>query len=252
MLGDIQNIDLLDRQIINVGGILHMDKINGNKEVKGDNVGGDKITISGNSGQVNFAKDNAIINATMNVDNSGENIKDVDVKKLYKKGAKIIKVFVASSKELEEDRKDFEIFIGRKNKQLIKDNKFIELVMWEDFIEHMSQTRLQDEYNKAIKECDIFIMLFCTKVGKYTEEEFEKAFKSFKENNKPLVYTYFKEGNVNLGNISRDDMNSLWAFQDKLRKLEHFTSKYKNFSDLEAKFISQLEKLSGQLFSENE
>ncbi|MEO1437156.1 MAG: hypothetical protein AAFV80_16560, partial [Bacteroidota bacterium] len=32
---------------------------------------------------------------------------------------------------------------------------------------------LQAEYNKAIQHSDIFISLFATKVGKYTQEEFE-------------------------------------------------------------------------------
>ena len=53
----------------------------------------------------------------------------------------------------------------------------------------MSRTRLQDEYNKAIQECDIFVSLFFTKVGKYTKEEFETAFQHFQETNKPKVYT---------------------------------------------------------------
>ena len=100
-----------------------------------------------------------------------------------------IKLFLASSSELEEDRKEFELFINRKNKELIKKNIFIRLEILEDFLDSMSQTRLQDEYNKVIKKCDIFIMLFFTKVGKYTLKEFETAFKQFKKTNKPLIYT---------------------------------------------------------------
>ncbi|MEZ4659850.1 MAG: hypothetical protein R2911_20030 [Caldilineaceae bacterium] len=42
---------------------------------------------------------------------------------------------------------------------------------WENFLDAMSPTRLQDEYNKAIRACDIFVSLFMTKTGKYTEEE---------------------------------------------------------------------------------
>ena len=30
-----------------------------------------------------------------------------------------------------------------------------ELVLWEDFIDVMSQTRPQDEYNKTIRDCDL-------------------------------------------------------------------------------------------------
>src|SRR5262245_23059486 len=99
------------------------------------------------------------------------------------------KIFLASSSELEEDRKEFEILINRKNKHWVDRGVFLETVMWEDFLDVLSNTRLQDSYNRAIKECDIFVMLFCTKVGKYTEEEFEAAFGQFKVTNKPLIYT---------------------------------------------------------------
>ena len=85
---------------------------------------------------------------------------------------RIIKIFLASSSELQGDREQFEIFINRKNKEYIKQSIFLELVIWEDFLDAMSATRLQDEYNKAITDCDVFVSLFKTKVGRYTEEEF--------------------------------------------------------------------------------
>ena len=103
-----------------------------------------------------------------------------------------IKIFLASSSELKEDRETLEIFIGRLNIEWTKKDVFFELVIWENFIDAMSQSRLQDEYNKVIKECDIFIMLFWNKVGKYTEEEFNVAFHHFQETKKPFIYTYFK------------------------------------------------------------
>ncbi|MGH8508926.1 MAG: GUN4 domain-containing protein, partial [Gammaproteobacteria bacterium] len=81
------------------------------------------------------------------------------------------KIFLASSAELKGDRDQFEIFIGRKNKDWVDQGVFIELIVWEDFLDAVSKTGLQNEYNNAIRECDIFVMLFCTKVGQYTEEE---------------------------------------------------------------------------------
>jgi hypothetical protein len=102
------------------------------------------------------------------------------------------KLFLASSSELKGDRDQFEIFIGRKNQEWVGKGVFLKPVIWENFLDAMSQTRLQDEYNKAIGECDIFVMLFWTKVGKYTEEEFEHAFKQFQATNKPFIFSYFK------------------------------------------------------------
>ena len=157
-----------------------------------------------------------------------------------------IKIFLASSSELKSDREQFEIFINRKNKEYIQDNIFLELVLWEDFLDAMSQTRLQDEYNKAVAGCDVFVSLFYTKVGEYTEEEFEKAFETFKENNKPLIYTYFKDAAINTSKITPQIM-SLLNFKQKLDDLGHFYTNYKDINDLKLQFNNQLAKFLPKL-----
>jgi len=156
----------------------------------------------------------------------------------------ILKIFVASSAELKEDRTAMELFIGRKNKSWVKKGIFLELVMWEDFIDAMSQTRLQDEYNKVLRECDIFVMLFFTKVGRYTEEEFSTAFQQFKATQKPYIYTYFKDAAINTGNINRRDLLSLLNFQEKLKELEHYQTTYTSTDNLLLHFSAQLDKLA--------
>jgi hypothetical protein len=153
------------------------------------------------------------------------------------------KIFLASSSELKEDREQFELFISRRNKQWIDKDVFLEVVLWEDFIDAVSKTRLQDEYNKAVQECDIFLMLFCTKVGQYTKEEFETAFGKFKTNDKPLIYTYFKQTPISTGRAKREDLQSLWDFQDNLKTLGHFYTVYENIDELKFKFDQQLNKL---------
>ena len=77
----------------------------------------------------------------------------------------------------------------------------------------MSQTRLQNEYNQRIRQCDLFVMLFFTKVGKYTAEEFETAFGQFKATNKPFIFTYFKDADISTGSLNLDDLISLKSFQ---------------------------------------
>lgn len=151
---------------------------------------------------------------------------------------KTIQIFLASSSELLEDRRAFEIFLNRRNKILIKDGIFLELVIWEDFLDAVSQTRLQDEYNKVLKQCDIFIMLFYTKVGKYTEEEFNTAYQEFKANGKPLIFTYFKAATEDV-----ETQDSLNQFKAKLGDLGHFFTVYKNIEGLQLHFMEQLEKL---------
>jgi hypothetical protein len=154
------------------------------------------------------------------------------------------KLFLASSSELKNDREQFEIFINRKNKEWVAKGVFLELVIWEDFLDAVSQTRLQDEYDKAIRNCDLFVMLFWRKVGQYTEEEFETAFGQFKSTNKPFIFTYFKDADISVASANKKDLMSLWAFQEKLSALGHFYTVYKNVDELKFKFNQQLDKLS--------
>ncbi len=163
---------------------------------------------------------------------------------------KTIKIFLASSAELKHDREQFELFINRKNKQWVARGLFLHLVVWEDFLDALSQTRLQDEYNQAIRNCDLFVMLFFTKVGKYTEEEFETAFGQFKQTNKPFIFTYFKDAEVNTGSLNRRDVLSLLNFQEKLDQLGHFYTRYKSTEDLLHQFGNQLDKLADTGFLE--
>ncbi len=160
------------------------------------------------------------------------------------------RIFLASSSELKEDRKELEIFINRKNNDWVDQGVFLQLIVWEDFRDALSQTRLQDEYNKAIRGCDIFVMLFFTKVGQYTQEEFETAVGQFKATNKPFIFTYFKDAEISTGSASKKDLMSLWAFQEKLGALGHFYTVYKNTDQLKLHFNRQLDKLAKNGFIE--
>jgi hypothetical protein len=152
-----------------------------------------------------------------------------------------IKLFLASSSELKEDREQFEIFIYRKCKAWFDKGIFLHLVIWEDFLDAMSENGLQSEYNRAISDSDIFILLVHNKIGKYTAEEFEKAFGQFIENHKPFIFTYFK---TPFTTKNREDLQSLWSFEDKLTHLKHYKTEYHNIEGLREHFGNQLEKLS--------
>lgn len=93
-------------------------------------------------------------------------------------------------------------------------------------------------------------MLFATKVGNYTEEEFETAFKQFKATNKPFIFTYFKDTEISTSSANKKDLVSLWAFQEKLNTLGHFYTLYKNIDELKFKFNQQLDKLAANGFIE--
>lgn len=154
-----------------------------------------------------------------------------------------INIFLASSNELSSDRQQFEQLINRKNNLWTSNGVFLHLRIWEDFLDAMSQTRLQDEYNKAIRQCDILVLLFFTKVGKYTREEFETAYRQFQATGKPLIYTYLKDATPDQP-PSKDHTDSLQAFKDHLAGLGHFPTLYKNTDHLLHHFSQQLDKLA--------
>jgi len=156
-----------------------------------------------------------------------------------------IKIFLASSEELREDRIAFELMIGQLNQDWVPRGTFFHLVVWENFIDAMSKEGLQQEYNKAIHDCDIFVMLFFTKVGRYTTEEFDSAFGAFIGGNKPLIYTYFKDDLILTGDIDQSVV-SLLDFKAKLKSLNHYYTRYRSAEELKWLFSRQLDKLYGQ------
>tara|TARA_R110001632_G_scaffold11422_2_gene41225 strand:- start:2153 stop:5404 length:3252 start_codon:yes stop_codon:yes gene_type:complete len=157
---------------------------------------------------------------------------------------KKINIFLASSNELEGDRTKFEQFIRRENKKMIDKGIFLDLHIWEDFIDSMSKERLQSEYNKVARESDIFISLFGTKVGKYTEEEFDVCYKSFIEKNCPkYIYTYFKNIKTGISEIKAHDFKTLTSFKEKLGELGHFFTGYEDENDLTRQIKLQFDKI---------
>ena len=154
-----------------------------------------------------------------------------------------VHIFLASSEELRKDRDEFEIYFRQLNDELLKQNRYLLIHRWENFLDAMSETRLQDEYNKAIRECDIFVSLFSTKTGKFTEEEFDTAHESFKKTGKPLIYTFFKDTTIRTSDVSEDDLLSLFRFKHRLKDLGHFYTSFASTDDLKLRFRDQFDKL---------
>lgn len=159
---------------------------------------------------------------------------------------KKINIFLASSNELKPERINFEIEIYRKCKSWFNKGIFLQLDIWEDMSARMSVTGSQSEYNKFVKEADLFVFLAYSKVGMYTGEEFEHAFGEFNSIQKPFIYTYFKTA---ADNLVVDD--SLAAFKKKLHELKHFYANFNDSNDLWNQFNKELERLEADGFTEN-
>jgi hypothetical protein len=160
---------------------------------------------------------------------------------------KKIRIFLASSNELLADREHFEIEIYRKCKLWIDKGIFLHLDIWEDATARMSPTASQDEYNKIIQQCDLFVLLAHTKVGPYTHVEFITAQGQFLATRKPFIWTYFKQVPADFDENTAD-AQSLRAFQQKLKDLKHFYSPYASFEDLWMQFNKELDRLEAEGF----
>jgi len=153
---------------------------------------------------------------------------------------KKVKIFLASSFELKPEREQFEIEIYRKCKQWYDNGIFLHLDIWEDLSAKMSQEGSQSEYNKVLKDSDLFVLLVFTKVGKYSAEEFDNAFGKFQSTQKPFIYTYFKNSDFT--------ENSVQDFKKKLDELKHFITSFKDFDELWKNFNKELDKLELKQF----
>ena len=153
-----------------------------------------------------------------------------------------IRIFLASSQELREDRDAFDLYFRQQNDRLRDGGSYLEIVRWENFLDAMSNSRLQDEYNKAVRSCDVFVSLFFTKTGRFTEEEFDVAHASFIERGKPRVYTFFKNANVLMDEIDHE-VFTLLDFKKKLKTHGHFYTTYNDIEHLKRQFRDQIDEL---------
>ncbi len=153
---------------------------------------------------------------------------------------KKIRVFIASSAELDMDKQMFDLYFSEKNKLYRNKNIDFDQKTWKDFDSSIAESRLQDRYNEYIRQCDIVIFLFHTKIGRYTKEELEAAIRIYKENRyrKPKIYVYFKE---------KDADASLIDFKEYCESvLGHFCDIYTDYQDLYLKFDKQLQILENE------
>ncbi len=150
---------------------------------------------------------------------------------------KEIKVFLASSEELEQDREAFGNFIRRLDNLYEKRGIRIKLFEWEDLDSAYNDKRKQDEYNEYVKQSDIFLALFRTKAGKFTVEEFELARNEHREKGLPKPHVYCRDLNE-----GETEDKTLTDFKKMLfEEMGYFFVRYKNKDGLNLHFVMQLQ-----------
>ena len=146
---------------------------------------------------------------------------------------KTIKIFLASSEELKEERKELADIIANLNHILSRRDIFVDLVKWEYLDASMGPAHKQDEYNAELRECEMCIILYWTRFGIYTKTELDTAYGELKEGHNPRkLYVYFKDSDA----ISEE----LKLFRDSFpSKYGHFFTDFSNIDTLKAHFLLQ-------------
>ena len=147
----------------------------------------------------------------------------------------VYKVFLASSNELADDRKHFDEYIHKINHVLNGLGYHIEVVQWE-FLDPAipDDGRSQDVYNRQLKDCDECIVLFWHKLGKYTKEELDTAYKEkYSDGRLSRLTVYFKDSAP--GSISPE----LQLFWDQFPQIhnERYPSSYRSIESVESDFL---------------
>ena len=142
---------------------------------------------------------------------------------------------MASSNELADDRKHFDDYIHKINHVLNGLGYHIEVVQWE-FLDPAipDDGRSQDEYNRQLKDCDECIVLFWHKLGKYTKEELDTAYKEkYSDGRLSRLTVYFKDSAP--GSITPE----LQLFWDQFPQIynERYPSSYRSIESVESDFL---------------
>ena len=159
---------------------------------------------------------------------------------------KTIKVFIASSEELHLERLEFTDMIMQLNKALKPRGTEIEPVKWEYLDASMNAERKQTEYNIALKECELCLVMYWTKFGEYTEEELTTAWEGLKAGENPRkLYVYFKEP----GDASQELKDFKESF---VTRYGHFYCKFENIDTLRLNFLLQFEQYQSANFESSQ
>lgn len=142
----------------------------------------------------------------------------------------ILKIFVAGSKELKDER-----MVCRSVCNVLQ-NKWgtIETRTYEDFSPTLSTIGHQAEYNEYIaNETDVAIFIFSGKVGDITRSEFDKARESFANSNRPEIIVYFD-------NSPEATTPDVVKFKEALDSIGYYYQEYSSLDDLNAKVKDHL------------
>ena len=113
-----------------------------------------------------------------------------NVEKLLTPDQKLVKIFIASAAEVTAEWEKSILVITKVNKS--HKHLFLEAVRWEyDMVysNYPDNINIQDAIDPKLKESDLVVFIFYSRIGKYTRQEFELA-----NQEKKRFFAFFKKG----------------------------------------------------------
>lgn len=161
---------------------------------------------------------------------------------------KKIKIFLASSEELKQERLELADFVEHLNYTFEKIGINIQLVKWEYIDSSMGAQHKQEDYNDKLRECEMCMVLYWTKFGLYTKTELDTAYNELKAGNNPKkLYVYFKEAED-----GAEVTPELQAFRDSFPSAYgHFENRFRNIDTLKSQFLLQFIEYQGKSLADS-
>ena len=151
---------------------------------------------------------------------------------------KTIRIFLASSDELRQERTEFADLIEHLNLIFRPKGTELQLVKWEYLDASMGGGRKQDEYNRELASCEVALVLYWHRFGAFTEEELRTAHENNRAGRNPRkLYVFFKETGSDEGMS-----DALREFKDSFETtFGHFYCRFENVDMLKLNFLLQFE-----------
>ena len=162
---------------------------------------------------------------------------------------KELKVFIASSNELQKERVSLQKFINEESNQYHDYGLHIKPEMWELESRSFNKDVKQKEYIDKLLNSNIVIFMFGSKVGKHTKEEFEEACNSKRERGNPeYIFAFFKNVDMNSSDLTNErikEIDEVLALKKEIE--ENLRQVYNDFyseDDLQLKVSRELSKIT--------
>jgi len=163
---------------------------------------------------------------------------------------KTIKIFIASSDTLLEERERIEQLFSRMTDSLISKGIYLKTTIWEKESRKFTLDSKQESFNEMVRKCNIFFCLVHDKVGKFTKEEFNEAFRGFTTNKLPShMYVFFKDTPVPMSNITRQILDVI-EMKEEIQIFKQFYSYYNSIDGLLNMVKDEIDKYISELTSD--